>query len=247
MHHTIAFFESTDATANVDVQPVTDDVIGISNNHFMPSADLDLVYAFVSGLTLDRARLVNPSMRQISPIFIRPINLVTGMQDDANVADYRANPFRIRGLEELALESTQTAAGPTGVYALLGLQSTFEPMPRGQVYTMRGTSTTASVAATWTTIVTTWADTLPDGLYAVVGAEVWGATEIGFRLIFDNQIWRPGGLAQILATNKSWAGQLKGGLGVWGRFRPTALPQVQVLNSAAVAAHTVYLDLMRVA
>jgi hypothetical protein len=246
MFHLCAFTESVAALTNTDITALNDDVLTISNTHFLPQQDLPIIFAAATGLLLDRARLVSPTNRLITLPHIVPVMLGDTIPTPPAVADYRANPFRLRGLEEFALEATTTAAGPSQVTGLIALQPSYEPMPAGNVFTLRGTSTTAAVAVTWTTIAMTWADILPEGVYAIVGGYYVAATPLAFRLIVEGQIWRPGGIGVALSTGLLWNPQLKGGLGVWGRFKPTAMPQVQVLNTAAVAVHTIYLDIMRV-
>lgn len=248
MFHLAAFFESIDNTANVDIQPVVDDILAISNNHFLPQNDLDIIFGASCASNLLRTRIVSPTNRQITLPFLRPIVDGTAFPANPDLPDYSDFPFRIRGLEELAVESTASAAGPQDNFVLLGLQQTYEPVPRGNIFTMRGTSVTASADSVWTSLAVTWADTLPEGSYMCVGGEVIGVTEIAFRFIFENQVWRPGGPATVLESSGGWRKLRKGALGVWGRFKPTRMPIVQILNSAAaVAVHTVYLDLIRVA
>jgi hypothetical protein len=247
MFNLCAYYGNLANVANTDTPSVVDDILAISNNHFLPQQDLDIIFAAAIGGLLDRQRIVSPTNRQITLPFIRPVHAAATFPTNPQVADYRDNPFRIRGLEELAVESTNTGAGPTDTWSLLALQTTFEPVPRGNIFTLRGTSTTATVADVWTTAAFAWADILPDGTYALVGGYLTGATEIAFRCILENQTWRPGGLAGTAAGNAAWPGQMKGGCGVWGRFKPTRMPIIQILNTAAVAAHTCYLDLVRVA
>lgn len=247
MFHLAGYYGSIAAVANTNCPAIVDDVLTIQNAHFMLTQPRDLLFAYAGSPLLDRARINSPTFRAFSPSFIWPINLDDSIPANPGVADYRDNPLRIPPLEEIAVEVTNTAAGPSDTFALLGLQSVYEPVPRGNIYTLRGTSTTATVADVWTTAVFAWADTLPDGNYVVVGGMQYSATAVAFRLIFDNQIDRPGCIASVLATGDQWPPQGKGGLGVWGHFRPCAMPQVQLLNTAAVAVHTILLDIMRVA
>lgn len=245
--HMAAYTELLGTTANTDIDALTDDIITITNAHFQPQRDYDLVFAHVQSATLNRVRLVSPSMRQITVPFIRPITLATLPATDPNVADYRSNPFRIRALEEFAMEATSDIAmGTERFTGLVGLSSGLTPMPRGDVYTFRGTSTTAAVANTWTTLTTTFADILPAGSYVVVGGDYVATNAIAFRLNFENQIERPGGLGfATLGLRSHWM-FYKGGLGIWGMFTSTRNPIVQVLNNAADAVHTIHLDIVRV-
>lgn len=246
MFHTIANFVAIANVADTNIPPVADGIMAISNNHFLPQKDYDLIYSAPMAVTLDRVRLNSPTNRQITIPFIRPFTAALSPPTDPNVADYRANPFRLRALEEFAFEGTDTAAGPNNCYVVSGLQTGFEPMPAGNVFTLRGASTTAAVAATWTQIAVTWADALPAGTYACVGLDVVSVTPVAARLTFENQVERPGALGVALVGSRNHAMFNKGGLGVWGRFKSTRMPTVEVLNDGVIAVHTVYLDLIRI-
>ena len=247
MHHICAFTESIAALTNEDIGALTDDVLAISNGHFLPQVDYDLLFAAALGPNMDRMRIVSPTNRQVTLPFIRPINVAALPAADPNVADYREAPFRIHALEELAVEATTNAAGPSRITGLLGLGGQVDPIPRGDVFTFRGTSTTAAVANAWTTLVVTFADILPAGNYVVIGGEVFSTNGIAWRAIYENQLWRPGGVSVNLLASRTHSMFYKGGLGVWGRFRSTRLPIIQVLANAADAVHEVYLDIIRVA
>lgn len=247
MHHLLAFEEAIGTTANTDLDAIPDDIITRQNDHFFPSVDLQLIFASAMSATLNRARIVSPTLRQVTPPFIRPVIPAAVPADNDEPADYTQYPFRLPRLEELAIEaSSDIAMGTEQCLAFLGVTPGLQPTPSGNIFTIRGTSTTASVALTWTTLTTTWADTLPDGRYAVVGLEVIGATQAAARLIFEEQIWRPGSLAQTAVGTQGSRLFRKGRLGVWGTFNNYAFPQIQVLNTAAVSVHTAYMDIMRI-
>lgn len=246
--HTAAYTILLGQTVNTDVPALTDDVLTIVNSHFLLDETRDLVYAAAMSTTLNRARIAAATFRQVTPPQIRPIIRGTSPVDDPGVADYRANPLRMPRTEEIPLEATSDLAmGTERFTALIGLQRAMEPMPAGDVWTLRGTSTTAVTANVWSTLTTTFDDTLPTGAYALVGLVHQSATSIAARLIFEDQSDRPGTLGITGLGNRSHDMFRKGRLGIWGRFNSYALPQIQVLANAADAAHNVYLDIMRMA
>lgn len=248
MYHTFAYEELVATTDDTDLDAIRDDVLIVQNDHFLPQADLQLLWAFACAADLNRAKIVTPSFRQVSPPFIRPIEGAAAPGDNCPVADYRDNPLIIPGLAEVAIEASSDTATTDQTYVVLGASDRgITPVPRGDVFTMRGVSTTAAVASTWTTLAMSWADTLPPGRFAVVGMELIGAGNIAGRLILENQIWRPGCIAGTDVQNRGPAMFRKGRLGSWGTFRATALPQVQVLCNTTTASHTAYIDLVRLA
>ena len=147
-------------------------------------------------------------------------------------------------METVQVQGSSTSGGDA--FGLLWLRKTFQNAPRGQVFTFGGTSSTSSVADTWTTLTTTWNDTLPEGRYAVVGLEVIGATQVAARLIFNDSRLRPGCLSMGAVTDLAPPVFRKGRLGMWGSFLSTALPEIQVLNTGAALSFTIYMDIVKI-
>jgi hypothetical protein len=243
----LAYSKSTDATVDVDITPVQDDIIAIQNAHFFPQKPVKVVEAFATGTTLIRAKIVTPALRQLSPPFIRPINAANLPGSLPAVADYSQNPLLLNALEEIQVLATQSAAGPTQVNVGLLIDTGITPpMPQGQVITMRGTAATTVVANAWTSVTTTWADTLPNGRYACVGLQTFGTTNVLSRLIFDGQLERPGCVGAATAANNPYVAFRKGFLGVYGYFTSNQMPIVQFLCNVADTAQEIYLDFVRV-
>jgi len=247
MHHTLAWFEDLVTAVESDVQPVVDGIFTIQNNHFLPQRNWNLLYAMYSAATATRARLRTPTFRQITTPFIRPIEGSITPGDTPNVADYRENPLVLRGLEEIEFLATQTAGANANVFGVAGISAdSMIPMPRGDVYTLRATSVGPAVANVWTQIALTFQDTLPQGIFAVVGGWFFSAAAVAFRLIFEDQVQRPGGIGSNSLENAAHPMFRMGGLGIWGRFNSNRMPNMEVLCNAADAVFEVYLDIIRV-
>lgn len=246
MHHLCAFNSSLAASTLAQISAVTDGILAIQNNNFILQEPHSLVFAAAMSADLQRARIVTPKMRQITTPWIRPIRSAAVPAAEPRVADYRSNPFMLREREEISVEGFQSNVGAQEVTALLGIDWGNIPMPSGDTYRMRGTSTTAAVADTWTQIAVTWQDSIPVGRYAVVGLEVQSANARAARLILENQYPRPGAISTVAIGDMQHEMFRMGGLGVWGYFNSVRMPNVEVFANAADAAHEVYLDLTRV-
>lgn len=248
MFHLAAFEGSIAATADTDLTAVTDNCLLIQNSHFVPQQDMQVLFAYATAVTLLRAKLVTPTLRQFSPPFIRPIDNAISPTSRTPIADYRNYPLNLKALEEIAVQATDSAAGPNACTAMIGLQTgPMQTAPQGQIITMRGTGTTVQTALAWSQAAITWADTLPAGSYACVGLSGFAATGVAMRLIFDGQFWRPGaiiGATGVIIPNPIF---LKGGLGVLGMFTANRMPNIEVFSTSADDAQEVYLDLVRVA
>jgi len=110
---------------------------------------------------------------------------------------------------------------------------------------MRGAGTTTAAAGVWTQCPITWQDTLPAGIYAVVGLEFVGVTALAARVIFEDQVPRPGCVGSGLLATGSNDIFLGGRLGIWGRFNSNRMPNIEILCNAADTAQTVFLYFSR--
>lgn len=246
MHHLCAMEELVDTTVNSDLDAVPDQILNRANDHFVSAKRLQLVAAWVGSATLIRSRLVTPSLRQVTPPMLYPFNVGVLPTDLPNVADFRDDPFELVPTEELAVEVTANPGTTEQCSALLWLRESFRAAPKGQIYTIRGTSVTAAAARTWTELTVTWDDTPAAGQYAVIGGVIVSTNAIAFRTIFENQTFRPGGLGMASDGLSPWFGQVRGGLGEWGRFTAERMPNIEVYNNSTDSSHVIYLDIVRV-
>lgn len=251
MHHTIAWTANASNTTEVDLTPVADPVIPVTAaNHFLPQKDQPILYIGAASPNLQRARITTPSLALVTTPFIQPINQAATFGIPQRLADYSAQPLMLRALEEIALLVTQTGGAAEFVTGVAGLLYQFVPPMPGTVWTLRGTSSTAAVARVWTQLTVTWQNQLPTATFAVVGNVHFSANAMASRLIFENQVPRPGSLSIQSLTNfndRLFDGSSPETLGEWGRFHNYIMPLVEVLCNAADATHEVYLDIMRVA
>lgn len=246
MHHTLAYMGTVAVSTEYDLPAISDGIVPIQNGHFLPGQDLFLKWAFTGGVLLNKTRIVTPSDRQLSPIYVRPINLALLPATNTPVADYVARPFRLRALEEIQLLGVNSA-NTSGVYTILLSVSpnTQESPPIGDIYTIRATGGTTAVVNTWTLVALTWADSLPNGTYACVGLNVIGATARAARLIFQGQVWRPGCVANTLVSDLPSRLMRDSRMGTWGTFSGNSMPQLEILCGAADTAQEVYMDFIR--
>jgi hypothetical protein len=244
--HLAANFVAITDAVNMDVPALNDDVLLRQNSHHVPDRDVPLIASYAGAVTLLRTRYNSPKIRQVTPSYVSPVNTTLLPGTRPGVADFRARPFILRAQEEIVIESTDSAAGPNNHYVLSWYDFGRIEAPLGDVYGLRGTSTTAGVASTWTTADVTWENTLPAGRYAVIGGQLISATNVAWSLIFYDQMPRPGGLGQAAAGLYPWEPQLNGGLGVWGWFTTITLPRLRILDNATGNAHTIILQVIRV-
>lgn len=229
------------ATVNVNIPALNDQVLVIRNAQFFLSRKYDLLWAAVMGATLDSARIESPSLR--IPTFPQIIPTIASVVPIAEprVDDYSRQPFKLAVNEQLAITSTDPAVLPGQITALIGIREQFNPLPAGNIYKMRGTSTVVAVANVWSTIEpVTYTNDLPDGIYSLVGMTYFAADMQAARVIFTspgNQILRPGCVASIALGDQPFAGFMDGRYGSWGKFDSDNIPNIEVLGNAATAIH----------
>lgn len=247
MHHTSVFLTAVGQTADTVLAAQTDQILPIdSSNSFLPPDPLMLLAAYAAGATLNRARFDSPRYRQIAQPFIQPTNLTLLPATNPNVQDFRDNPLRIPALSPFSVQATSALACGTEVTTcVVWLARDRVAAPVGDIYGLRATGATTVVAKAWSDVALTFTQSIVEGEYAVVGGNCFGATMIAWRLILDNQFYRPGGLGFATLGLRAPLFQYAGGLGNWGTFRNTSMPRLQVYCNAADTAQTLFLQVIK--
>jgi hypothetical protein len=246
MFHTSAFFSATASTVlNTQINAVQDDVLTIRNNNLFPDRDYHLLAAYAGSDTIESGRLVTPTFRVISNPNIVPLNATDQPGSNPGIADYRMNPLRIPGGQELEAQGSNNG-GFDPIAMIISIRQTPSAPPIGQIYTIRATSTSTATAGLWTNMVLTFDDSLPPGRYAVVGGWCLSATGIAFRLRIPGQLMRPGAIMATALGDVMPKFQTKGGLGTWGEFNNDTLPELEILTTDADTASTLFLDVIQV-
>ncbi len=247
MWHLAAFFEDEGAAiVNARINALNDQVLTIRNNDFFLRDRMDLLWAACMGVTLDDARLESPSLRIPTFPYIRPVNVGLVPAAEPRVSDWTMQPFALKGEEQLGLFATDPAADPGNITGLVGLRLQSRPLPGGNIYKMRGVSTTVPTANVWSTIEgVTYTNDLPRGRYAMVGMEHFSATGQACRAVYNDQTPRPGCVSITGIGDKTDRIFTQGTMGNWGEFDNDRVPNLEVLCNAADTAHEVYLYLIQ--
>lgn len=247
MHHTCAYGATVASAAETDIAALTDGPLVIQNGHFLPQRPTDICYAAFCALLGTYARISTPTLAVITTPYFRDISLAVDFGNPQILADYSQDMLHLEALEEVVLFAKNSAATSGLSLGILGLMIQNIPQPAGRVYTIRGTAVATLTINAWTQLGTiTWQNQLPTGIYAVVGAEAFSAGGKAFRLTFENQVWRPGGLAMLLETNRTHPLFRMGNLGTWGQFHNYAMPTFEMISASADTAEVVYMDIVRI-
>lgn len=243
----VGYSQSQDtAAALTSMTPVPDTHVRVSGQDIIVPALNLLIGAWAGGATISQAQIQSPTLRRQQNIDIGPLNISAAVVQPGTLNDFSQSPVDLSKDEALDFFVAETAAGAERENGLIWLSDGNLSPVAGDVFTLRFTGTTTLVAFTWTACPITFAQTLPAGLYAVVGMHMFGATPLAARINPVGSLWRPGCLA--FATNSAfYAPQFRrNSWGEWCRFAHNTPPQIEVFATAADTAQTGFLDLVKV-
>ena len=246
MHHLCAFHGSIATGVLSQVNALSDQFLTIANNRFLMQQQWDLGFAAAYGADLQRAKIVQPSLRPICEPQIRPLVGAANTPSDPGIASYMRNPFKLGVNEELSVEVLQDSGGAQDSIVLMGLFGPTPPVAGGNIYTLRGTHSTTVTANAWSDVSITWDEQLKGGFYRVVGGTGFSATGVAFRLLGRNFAYRPGGLLVGDASERTNPMFRNGGIGEWLQFDSNGMPNVEVLCTGADTSGEIFLDIIPV-
>jgi hypothetical protein len=142
-----------------------------------------------------------------------------------------------------AIESNPAAAAIH--YGLVWLADKAQEQARGSIFTVRATGAATQTTTTWVNGNLTFSQTLPAGRYRIVGMRARSTDAVAARLVFAEQVARPGvPVLNAIGDNDPWMFRY-GNAGVFGEFPHTNPPTFDVLGGAATAQVFLF-DLIRV-
>lgn len=252
MIHTIAYYEAVNpAGAYNALNGVADPRVRVVGVDIQVPA-LNQVIAAAVGINdaaANRARLVAPSLRELSNFMLAPTNsdVAAAVEPGSpqRVVDLRASPLALIPGEQLNAEILSTIAGAPPQWCVVWLADAVPAPATGKMFTVRATSATAAVAGTWTNVAITFDEDLPRGRYAVAGLFPISAGMIAARLNFVGGGYTPGVLGSDLVQDLQHPMFRYGGLGVLGEFEDIEPPTIDVLAVSADATQEFYLDLIQ--
>lgn len=245
---------STTAAPNTDEPAVVDPIFSRRNSHYIFSEPYLLLGAFHHGVTPTAARFNAPTLNVLGRMHIWPLEASATIPDLPQFGDYRDYPISLPLREEIAIETSCSAAGPEQNETFLWVAPTnwTRNLPRGQQrITVAATGAVAGVAASWSAAgAITFSENLRGGYYSLIGAQCFDAGTLAIRFIFphaapvNNRQLRPGVLCQEAIGNSPLRENM-GGFGVLGAFDTDEPPQIEIFaNATAASAQVIRLDLI---
>jgi len=253
MSHLTGFAETQDAAAAMVNIAALADALGYDDGDDLIVPDFSNVVAIATGIpsgSTERARLDSPSLRRLGLFELGPHN--GGADADAEpgsppaLLDLRRSPLGLVAGERLQGEADyDTTAAQLAWIMLWFNQGPIDPIDPQDVFTVRATNGSTLVVDVWTNGALTLAENLPVGRYGIVGMRAQSAGLVAARLVFGDQVERPGVLACDDLNDLGWEGFRYGGMGQLGEFEQSRQPTVDFLSCSADTAQVVHLDLVQ--
>jgi hypothetical protein len=247
-------FGGTSTTSLGALSPFNDMYLPSTTSGYLLPSPMKVVAAYASSPgTLKSARITAPSLRRLAYPYIRPLGTTLPEGTDPNVMNLISHPLQLQASETLNVEASAATAAEV-VMALVWLCEELTPVPPGEKFTLRFTATGAAGPSegTWMPIGTLSFDqSLPQGIYTVVGFEHWNPGAVAARLVFPGMAMRPGtlsmssGSSTIVADRRTDRIFYEGGIGVYGSFNSFAPPSLEAVGTTSDTAHEGYLTVIR--
>lgn len=260
MFHMEAFSVSdTTSGANTFVQAnyvTTNIVLPSQNNGVQVSPQLPFLHSlFGVGANMVHVRAQTPKfLPQPYPQF-DPNNRGTAIESPPRFWDFSDNPLPLGPTDEFDIYVSQNSGGTETERVFVQFtDNMLAPVPSGKIFTVHAVSSTTLTASKFTPCIPTLDYPLPGGTYALVGARVFSATALAFRILPSmGPIWRPGGVAvqaydQLDSPGQRtypYTGTFGQGWGVWLSFYQNVLFQVEIFATSADTAEEFSFDLVQ--
>lgn len=241
MYHSAAYqVNQTLSSTNSAVPAIADNVFKIgSQNGFVLQEDMMLIAAYAGGVGLANPKLRSPKLNQFNPLLITPYLLTEGVTNGHQQALWPYRPFTFRNQEEVTAFSDNTNGAAQQQVVVCDFSNGIDAIPPGEELFLAATATTTAIVNGWTLLTYALTQALPEGIYAMIASEVQSATAIYHRWTFWNQFYRPGHLSTEAFSNQQAYPVQTLQKGLMGQFSNVALPNLEVLCSAADASHNI--------
>lgn len=247
--HIGAFFESIDpAGVLTTIAAVREEMIFTNGDDFRVPVQLPNIIgaaALLNDASGTRAQVQSPSLRVLANLDVEPLVLAAVFGSPPEQSVWADAPIPVVPDEALQFAVESNPAAAAAHYGFIILSDGPQVPVSGRMFSVRATATVQQVAGAWVNGNLAFGTVLPAGRYQIVGMRARSADAVAARLVFPEQVPRPGVFAvNAIADLDPWSTRF-GRIGVFGEFPHTTPPTVDVLGGVA-AAQTFIFDLIRV-
>jgi len=247
MPHIIAFFGSVSPGAdNAPLNAVQGTAEYVQNNRHVLAQDQYVLWAYVQGNNITRARIDAPSLRAFTPPRLPYFRRGAFPGNEPPINDFAHLGLILRGAEEISIQTSNNLnSGTETHYTVLCVGPTLSPPSRGPDFWVRATGNTTLTANQWTNVPLTLESQLPAGNYRIVRFIARSQHGVAARVITPGSIWRHGVICINAEGQSPHRHFVDGRYGDYGTFSTVALPSVEFLAASADTAQEVYFGLVR--
>lgn len=199
---------------------------------------------YVRGVNVTSARLNSPNLRSVGPPQLWPFDTAVNPPNLPPLIRFRSCGPIVPAFDPFNVEVNTAVAVAADAQSLLLFGDNVPAPDTRSCRTILVTANVSCVTNQWTVGDLILPQTLPAGRYAIVGLAAFGTGLLGARLVFPEQLERPGVLAQQAFSEYDDSDFRYGAFGTWGEFANIQLPAIECLAYAACTAQTFFLDIV---
>ena len=199
------------------------------------------------GIDIDQVQVISPSLRRLALYDLSPVDILVTPGFPPHPTIFKEGMIDLDIGEELTVIAANAGgASNRQESCLIFLTDGDFNYSAGKIFTVKADITGTVVAYEWSNAVVTYLQSLPVGLFQLVGARFESSPAIAFRMIPIGTGERPGGIAVADRGIPDPSFHRRGGLGKWFTFEQSNEPSIEILSSTTVGAGTLYIDLIKV-
>lgn len=184
----------------------------------------------INDASLSRAQIQSPSLRIRTNLDVEPIVNALVFGNPPEQSYWPETPIPLAPLESVNFAVQSDPAAAAIHRGLIWLSDGPQSPVGANMFTIRATSAVTLATGTWVNGVLTFNQVLPAGRYAVVGMRARGTNLVAARLVFAEQLARPGVLAVNAIGDMDPYWTRFGRMGVFGEFEHTVPPTIDCLG-----------------
>jgi hypothetical protein len=200
--------------------------------------------ALINDASASRAQFRSPSLVADGGYDIEPIVTAGTFGTPPEVRLFPDSPLWLEPDEQLEAFVESTPVGAKRHFAHAWLADGISTPIFEEVFTVRCSAAIQQVDFTWTSGNITFEQSLPQGRYLVVGMRCRASNGQIARLIFRDQLGRPGCPIVSGVFEPDLETYRYGNMGVWGHFRQEDPPVLEIFHGTA-NSQALILDLVR--
>lgn len=243
--HVVGWFENQDSAVLINALALADESVRVVGDNVTVPELNNLMGAYAWGADIVLAQLASPSLRKKANLDLQPVDAADEPTSNPPYHDFMNNPIPLVHSEFLRFMGSEDNAGAGDMACFAWLMDKFEPIPKGEQFTVRTTNATTLVADAWTNGALTFTQALPAGEYSVVGMRAQSAGLRCARLVPVGGRWRPGVIGFDGNGDIEPDRFRNGQAGEFCRFKHDEPPTVDFMSLSADTAQIVWLDLIQ--